>query len=116
MWGVLGTVILAVKIEILAEKQFAMFDSLSKLQTTEEIVYLSGDGDGVSILFSGPRQAGNFIAHWSSTVYPNASILLRPLLPPGQYIAIRPDDMLSIQEEFMAGEPSYQVKGLHVLS
>jgi hypothetical protein len=102
----------------------AMLDFLSTLHTTEHVVYLSGDSDGLSLWFSGPRQAGDFIAHWSSTIYPMVNIPLRPLLPPGQYIAIRPDDMLSVQEAFMASEgmdtysicPTCQAKGLHVLS
>jgi hypothetical protein len=124
MWGVSGTVISGVKIEILAEKQLVMLDFLSTLQTTENTVYLSGDGEGLSIWLGGPRQAGNLITHWSSTVYPNTSIPMRPLLLPGQYNAIRPDDMLSAQEGFMAGEcmdtysvcPTCQAKGLHILS
>ncbi len=46
------------------------------LQTTEHVVCLSGDGEGLSICFSGPRRAGDFIAHWSSAIYPNVSIPL----------------------------------------
>jgi hypothetical protein len=63
MWGVSGTVILGVKIEVLVEQQLAILDFLSKLQTAESIVYLSGDGQGLSVWFSGPRQAEEFIAH-----------------------------------------------------
>ncbi len=81
MWGVSGTVILGVKIEVLAEQQLAMLDFLIKLQNAEKIVYLSGDGEGLSAWFSRPHHAGDSIAHWSSAVYPGAKIPIHPLLP-----------------------------------
>jgi hypothetical protein len=73
MW-IVGTVILEVKIEVIAEQQLAMLDFICKLHTAENIVYISGDGEGLSVWFSWPRQSGDFIAHWSATVYPGANI------------------------------------------
>ena len=49
MWGVSGTVILGVQIRVPAEKQMAMLDFLSTLHTTEHVVYLSGDSEGLSL-------------------------------------------------------------------
>jgi hypothetical protein len=88
------------------------------------MVHLAEDKHGVTIWFSGPRQAGFFIVHWSSGIYPGGKVPIRPLQPPGQYVAIRPDDMLSVQECYIASEgmltywvcPTWRGKGLHVLS
>ncbi len=96
--GCVRTVILGVNIELQAGQQLAMLDFLCRIPTTDKVVYLSGNEDGLSLWFSRPRQAGSFITHWSFAVYPIARTPLRPLLPPQQYIAIRPraDDMLSV--------------------
>jgi hypothetical protein len=112
-------VVLGVYIEIQAGQQ-AMLEFLRTLPTTAEVVYLSGNDNGLSLWFSGPRQAGDYITHWSSTVYPTKRTPLHPLLPPEQYVAIRSDDMLSVQEAYMAGEgmdthsvcPACQAKSL----
>ena len=101
-----------------------MLGLLAELKTTEHIVHLEGDEGGLTAWFSGPRQAGDFIAYWSSVVHAEENTPIRPLHPPGKYIAIRPDDMLSVQEWHMASEgmdtysvcPSCREKGLHVLS
>ena len=98
MWGVSGKVILGVRIAVVAERHVAMLGLLAELKTTEHIVHLEGDEGGLTAWFSGPRQAGDFIAYWSSVVHAEANAPIRPLHPPGKYIAIRPDDMLSVQE------------------
>ncbi len=56
MWGVSGTVILGVQIRVPAEKQMAMLDFLSTLHTTEHVVYLSRDSEGLSLSLN----KGNF--------------------------------------------------------
>ncbi len=66
-----GKVVQGVCIELQAEQHLAVLERLPSrtLPTTDEIVYLLGSDTGLSLWFSGPRQAGDFIAHWSSTVY-----------------------------------------------
>ena len=71
---------------------------------SENIVHLEGSHTGVTMWFSGPRQAGDFIAYWCSTDHPLRSLSLKALQPPGQYVAIRPDDILAVQEWHMASE------------
>jgi hypothetical protein len=104
MWGVSGTVILGAKIEVPVDQQLALLEFLKGIHEAKSIVHLSGDKQGVSLWFSGPRQAGDFVARWKSITDPITSAPIRPLKPPGQYIAIRPDDMLSVQEWHMASE------------
>ncbi len=124
MWGVSGTVILGAKIEVPVDQQLALLEFLEGIHEAKSIVHLSGDKQGVSIWFSGPRQAGDFVVCWKSITDPITSAPIRPLKPPGQYIAIRPDDILSVQEWHMANEgmdtysvcPSCQATGLHVIS
>jgi hypothetical protein len=124
MWGVSGKVILGVRVAAVAEQQVALLGLLNELQAVEHIVHLEGDEGGLTAWFSAPRQAGDFIAYWGSAVYPEEGTPIRPLQPPGKYIAIRSDDMLSAQEWHMASEgmDTYSVcsncreKGLHVLS
>ena len=125
MWGVSGKVVLGVRITRKADQlPAALLKLLQDLEVAENIVHLSGDEQGLTAWFSGPRQAGDFIAYWSSVVYPETKNSIDPLSPPGKYIATRPDDMLSIQEWHMASEgmdtysncPICQANGLHVLS
>ena len=125
MWGVSGKVVLGVRITKATDQlQTAMLKLLQDLEVAEDIVHLAGDEQGLTAWFSGPRQAGDFIAYWSSVVYPATGNSISPLCPPGKYIATRPDDMLSVQEWHMASEgmdtysncPKCQAKGLHVLS
>ena len=85
---------------------------------------MEGRKTGLTLWFSGPRQAGNFVAHCCSDGHPLRSIRLEVLPPQGQYIATRPDDILAVQEAHMAREgmdthsvcPACQAKGLHALS
>ncbi len=60
MWGVLGTVNIGAKIEVPVEQQ-AVLEFLAGIHEAKTIVHLSGDEQGVSIWFSGPRQAGDFV-------------------------------------------------------
>jgi hypothetical protein len=122
MWGVSGEVILGVRLDIHVEQQQTLLDFLKGSPDADNIVHLAGNKHELTIWFSGPRQAGDFIAHWSSGTGMN--IPIHPIRPPGKYIAIRPDDMLSVQESYMASEgldtfsvcPTCQQKGLHVIS
>ena len=125
MWGVLGTVILGAKtIEVPVDQRLEVLEFLKGIHEADTIVHLSGDEQGVSLWFSGPRQASDFVVRWISIADPITSAPIRPLKPPGQYIAIRPDDMLSVQEWHMANEgmdtysvcPSCQATGLQVIS
>jgi len=124
MWGVSGKVVLGARIAIPAEQQLEMLEVLSKLRTVETIVHLSGNAQGLTIWFSGPRQAGDFIAQWGSVACPGTKASIFPLQPPDQYIAIRPEDMLSVQEWHMTNEgmDTYSVcshchaKDLHIIS
>ena len=105
MWGVSGKVILGVKLAVPpGQRQLQLLDFLKESPGADHIVYLEGNQQGLSIWFSGPRQAGDFIIHWNSAAHPGEKIQISPLQPPDQYIAIRPDDMLSVQESYMASE------------
>jgi hypothetical protein len=69
MWGVSGSVVLDFKLEIPAEQQLQLLDFLKGLPDAENMVHLAGIRHGLTIWFSGPRQAGDFIIHWCSTTY-----------------------------------------------
>ena len=124
MWGVSGKVVLGVTLDVPVEQQLQLLYFLKESPDAENMVHLAGNKRGLSIWFSGPRQAGDFIVHWSSGTFPGGNVPICPLQPPGQYVAIRPDDMLSVQECYMASEgmdtysvcPDCRKKGLHVLS
>jgi hypothetical protein len=62
MWGVSGNVVLGVCIELQADQHLAVLELLRTLPTTDEVVYLSGSDNWLSLWFSGPRQAGDFIS------------------------------------------------------
>jgi hypothetical protein len=96
MWGVSWKAVLGVKLAVPTGQQLQMLNFLKESPDADHIVHLEGNQHGLSIWFSGPRQAGDLIVHWSSGAYPGEEIQISPLQPPGQYIAIRPDDMLSV--------------------
>ncbi len=70
----------------------------------DEIVYVEGTDDILTLWFSGPRPAGDFIAHWFSHDQLLRHCFLPALQPWSQYVAIRPDDMLDVQEWNIANE------------
>jgi hypothetical protein len=83
MWGVSGKVVLGVRITKAADQlQTAMLKLLQDLEVAEDIVHLAGDEQGLTAWFSGPRQAGDFIAHWSSVVYPETGNSISPSAHP----------------------------------
>ncbi len=72
--------ILGVRIEVPVEQQLAMLEILKGLHAAETIVHLSGNEQEVSIWFSGPHQAGDFVVDlWKSVAHPGASAPIRPL-------------------------------------
>ena len=62
MWGVSGTIILGVRLEIEAEKHLQILEHLGTMDTANDIVHLEGRSTGLTLWFSGPRQAGTFVA------------------------------------------------------
>ena len=91
---------------------------------SEDIVRIEGGLTGITLWFSGPRQAGDFILYWCLADHPLRNRPLKALEPLGQYVATRPDDMLAVQEWHMASEgldtlsmcPKCSKNNLHVLS
>ena len=65
MWGVSGKVVLGAIIVVPAEQQLEMLEALKGLPEAETlalpetIVHLSGNTQGLTVWFSGPRQAGD---------------------------------------------------------
>jgi hypothetical protein len=84
--GVSGKVVLGVKLDIQFEQQPRLLDFLKGSPDADNIVHLAGDQHGLSIWFSGPHQAGDFIVHWSSGTCLGGNIPIHPIQPPGQYI------------------------------
>ncbi len=104
MWGVSGTVVLGVQLEIEAEKHLQMLEHLGTMETANDVVHLEGRSTGLTLWFSGPRQAGTFVADCCSGARPLGTTPLRMLQPRSQYVALRPDDILAVQEWHMASE------------
>ena len=95
MWGISGTVILGVHVATEADQHVVTLNRILDMQASENIVHVEGGLTGVTMWFSGPRQAGDFIDSWCSTDHP---LPLKAL----EYVATRPDDMLAVQERHMA--------------
>ncbi len=111
MWGVSGKVILGVKLAVTpGQRQLQILDFRKESPDADHIVHLEGNQQGLSIWFSGLRQAGDFIVHWNSAAHPGEKIQICPLRPPDQYIAIRPDDMLSVQVMAVGAAETYGLK------
>ena len=85
---------------------------------------IEGRSTGLTLWFSGPRQVGTFVAECCSGARPLGTSPLRMLQPRSQYVALRPDDILAVQEWHMASEgmdtysvcPTCRAKDLQVLS
>ncbi len=69
-----GTAILGVHLVIEADQHVATLKQLRDMPLLENIVHLEGSHTGVTMWFSGPRQAGDFIAYWCSTDHPLRSL------------------------------------------
>ena len=104
--GVSGTVVLGVQLDIEAEKHPQMLERLGAMETANDVVHLEGRSTvtGLTLWFSGPRQAGTFVADCCSGARPLGTTTLRMLQPRSQYVALRPDDILAVQEWHMASE------------
>ena len=124
MWGISGKVILGISIAIDVSAYEPTLKILRRWPVADEIVCVEGNGDSITFWFSGPRQAGDFVAYWCLHAHSLRHLPLKVLQPQSQYIAIRPDDMLSVQEWHMASEgldtysicPNCSGTDLHVLS
>jgi len=88
MWGVSGQVILGVHMTINMEQHVHTLENLYNMSTAEDIVYMEGKSTGLTLWFSGTRQARNFVAHCCSDGHPLRSIRLEVLPPQGQYIVL----------------------------
>ena len=104
MWALSGTVFLGVRILISAERQMEMLVMLKSVAGVEDIAHLSGCSHGLTLWFTGPRKAGDFISRWCANAGSDGYISILPLKPPGQYVAIRPDGILAVQEWHTASE------------
>jgi hypothetical protein len=115
---------LGVQLDIEAEKHLQILEHLGTMETANDIVHLEGGSTGLTLWFSGPRQAGTFVADCCSGARPLGATPLRMLQPRSQYVALRPDDILAVQEWHMASEgmdtysvcPACRAKDLQVLS
>jgi hypothetical protein len=128
MWGISGKVILGVSLAIDVPAYEPTLGILCSWPVMEEIVCVEDKVDSIMFWFSGPRQAGDFVAHWCSHAHSLCHLLLKVLQPLSQYIAILQDDMLSVQDwhnaRHMASQgldtysicPNCSGTDLHVLS
>jgi hypothetical protein len=80
------------------EQHTQIMKNLGNTPAAEDIVYMEGRHTGLTLWFSGPRQARSFVAHSCSGEHPLRDIQLEVLLPKGQCVARRPDDILAVQE------------------
>ena len=124
MWALSGTVFLGVRMLISAERQMELLVLLKSAEGVDDIAHLSGCSQGLTLWFTGPRKAGDFISRWCANAGSEGYISILPLKPPGQYVAIRPDDILAVQEWHTASEgmdsysicPQCRESGLYVLT
>ena len=89
---------------ISAERQMELLVLLKSAEGVDDIAHLSGCSQGLTLWFTGPRKAGDFISRWCANAGSEGYISILPLKPPGQYVAIRPDDILAVQEWHTASE------------
>ena len=84
IWGISGTVILGMHLATLAEadQHIATLNHIRDMQASEDIVHIEGGHTGVSMWFSGPRQAGDFIAYGCAADHPLHNLPLTALEPP----------------------------------
>ena len=93
MWGVSESVIQGVQLEIGAVNHLQVLELLGTIAIADDIVHLEGTSTNLTLWFSGPRQAGTFVASCCSEAPPFGSTSLWMLQPQSQYIALQPDDI-----------------------
>ena len=94
--GGLGVGYTGVRLEIEAGNHLQVLELLGIMAIADDIVHLEGTGTGLTLWFSGPRQAGTFVASCCSEAHPFGSASLWMLQPLSQYVALRPDDILAV--------------------
>ena len=107
-----------------AAKPLQILEHLGTIESANDILHLHGRSAGLTLWFSGPRQAGTFVADCCAGAHPFGTTLLRMLQPQSQYVALRPDDILAVQEWHVVSEgmdtysvcPTCRAKDLQVLS
>ncbi len=78
-----------------------MIEQLRGLRSTEAAQRVAGNEDEIRVWFRGSRPFGDFIAEWSQQDH-TAQTQLRLLDSPDTYIAVMPDDMLAMEELYLA--------------
>ncbi len=90
MWGVSGSVILGVQLEIEAGNHLQVLELLGTMAIADDIVHLEGTSNGLTLWFSGPRQSGTSVASCCSEAHPFGSASFLMLQPRSQYVALVP--------------------------
>ncbi len=96
---------------------------LGELPAAEEAVQLINTSNGLQVWFRGPQLLGNFLTAWCAHGH-NQNITTVTLYPHSTYVAITPDDMLTVQELHLALEgmdtelmcPTCRGKGIQPIS
>ena len=104
MWGLQGAFPLGVRVAANSIQQGPLLDFLWTLPESQAIVQISGGQHVLQLWFRGPRALGDFVGQWCGVDHAWAFLELQLLPSHHDYVAIVPDDMLAVQEVYMASE------------
>ena len=104
MWGLQGVVPLGVRVAANSIQQGPLLEFLWTLPESQAIVQISGGQHFLQLWFRGPRALGDFVGQWCGVDHAWASLDFELLPSHHDYVAIVPDDMLAVQEVYMASE------------
>ena len=85
------------------EQEELVLTTLTRLPAVEKAVKLCGASAGLQIWFRGPQALGDFLVAWCALAE-SRSISMTTLCTCHEYLAVTPEDMLSIQELHLSSE------------
>jgi len=99
IWGISGEVPIGVDLCCPLGGPTALIAKLRDLESTKPVQRIEGFDGGIRVWFRGPRPLGDFLLECSRL---GERVLSRLVCSPPSYVAILPDDMLAMQELYLA--------------
>ena len=102
VWGLSGQVPVGVQLCVSPHAGSAALASARNLSSATQIVRVASTQCSIDLWFRGPRHLGDFLLQWCESPLALRASPVRLLDSPSDYVALLPDDMLAMQELYLA--------------
>jgi len=102
VWGLSGLTPIGVEFTLPSAGGSAVLESVRSLPSADQILRVTGVQSSIDVWFRGPRHLGDFLLQWCGSPHASRAVPVRLLNSPKDYTALLPDDMLAMQELYLA--------------